>query len=238
MGKLVLAEYIKFKKSSIRFLGLILLVPIVLVTFIYWVNPKYVFSWNEFIVTITTFENFLVMPFVFGFLGIYIFGSEYESGTIDILFSYPISRSRLFLGKLIFIFICIIIGVLGVLIISILLGLAFKGDELRSGFLVYILIAYLKMVVMHFALVPFMVLLVIISKGIVIPTISLMGVCFFNLVVVNTSINILYPWSIPVIFSPTDIGREYTNYVLGTIIITIWFLVTFYYTYKKFISNK
>lgn len=237
MVRLILAEIIKFKKCNIKYCLLVLIIPVILVTFIYHVNPKYVFDWYEFFVTITTFENFIAAPFVFGFLGIYIFGSEYQGKNIDVLFTYPIKRSKLMLVKYMFIFILILVSFLSVLLLLILFGLTFDKGIMDKQLFISMVFVYIKMVIMHFLLIPIMVFVAIKSKGIVTPVIGLMAVCFLNIVIVNTSVNIIFPWSIPVIFSPSDVGRTYVNYTLGSTVLISSFLVGLFLTYKKFCNN-
>jgi len=87
---------------------------------------------------------------------------------INNLFTYPISRSNFFVGKLIVMFLIISVTLFSSFVLSLLSGVILKHEPLTTVYLK----AYMLMVIMHFALVPIVGQLSISKRNIIPPIIG------------------------------------------------------------------
>lgn len=204
----------------------IALIPNLLVFLIYASNPKFpIVVWeNYFLLPVMLINLFLGIGF-FALLTGFIFSREYQEHMINNLFTYPISRTNFFIGKLIVMFIIISVTLFSSFVLSILSGLILKHEPLTTALVLEYLKAYILMVIMHFALVPIVAQLSISKRNIIPPII--LGICAMalNIIIMNTPFNTIFPWAIPTIFSPHDGGRTFTNYPLGTFTLLVTFVI-------------
>lgn len=219
-------EFIKLKKCKVLWgVPLCSLCPVMMIYIMYAFNKKYpVVAWSNYFSLIETITNLLVAVGIFAVLTGYIFSREYQENTINSMFTYPISRVQFFAGKLVVMLILIFITFVSSFILSVLFGLTIKHETLTVGILLYYLKTYLLMVLMHFSLVPIMAFLSIYNKSIIPPIIVGVIAITLNLIIINTPFNTLFPWSIPVIMSPHEDGRTYTNYARGITVLCVTFI--------------
>lgn len=237
MTKYVLAEFTKFKYSKVKYSILVLLVPVILVFIMYAVNNKKypIVEWDSYLTTIETFLNLLVCMLVFGIITSYVFGVEYETKTINVLFTYPIHRIKLLFSKLTLIFIIIMFSLISVFLISIFLGMLIKHDPLTLNIISDNFMVYIKMICMHFILVTIIPPIVFHTKSVLPAVVFIVGASFFNIILVNTKLSSFYPWSIPVLFTPHAIGgRSYTNYSCSFIVLFLLLIIGVFYSAIKF----
>lgn len=181
--------------------------------------------WENYFTDAVMMINMLMAIGLFSLLAGYIFSREYQENTINTMFTYPISRIRFFISKLIVMLILISITLAGSFILLVFLGLTINHETLTLGILLYYIKTYIFMIAMHFALIPIVAFLCIYNKSIIPPIILAVSAITLNLIIMNTPFNTLFPWSIPTILSPHQNGRTYTNYTLGIIVLCTTFII-------------
>ncbi|RII34103.1 ABC transporter permease [Clostridium chromiireducens] len=237
MMKYVLAEIFKYRKAKIRFCTIVLFIPIVISFIIYGFNEKYnyLIIWEDYFNVILNFLNDIVAPIVYGIISAYIFGHEYETKTMNVMFTYPINRMKLLISKLGCIFYIIASTLILAFFTSLILGLLIKHESLTIDFLIYYFVSFLKMIIFHFMLVCITCAVAIYTKSVLPSIIFVISATFINLVVVNTHLSAFYPWSAPVLLSPHEgVGRTYIPYTLNMISLVVIFLIGLTISIRKY----
>lgn len=224
---IISTEFIKLKKCKILWcIPLCAILPDALIFSMYAFNKKYpIVDWNEYVSNAATFFNLLMAVGFFALIAGFIFSREYGENTVNVMFTYPISRVQFFIGKLIVMLILISITTITSFVLLMTSGIIIKHEPLTANILLAYGKAYVLMIIMHFALVPIMAFLSIYNKS-MIPSLILgvASICV-NLLILNTPFNTLFPWTVPTILSPHLDGRTYTNYLLGEIVLIITFIL-------------
>jgi hypothetical protein len=237
MMKCILAEIFKYRKAKIKFCTIVLFIPTVIAFIIYGFNKKYnsIILWEDYLNTILTFLNDIVATIIYGIIAAYIFGHEYETKTMNVMFTYPINRMKLLFSKLACILYIIAITLILVLFTSIILGFLLKHERLNIDLLIYYFISLLKMIVYHFMLVCITCAVAIYTKNVLPSIIFVISATFANIVIVNTHLSAFYPWSAPVLLSPHEgVGRTFIPSTLNMISLIVIFLIGLDISIKKY----
>lgn len=224
---LIKAEMKKFKKSKIKYCTLVLFIPTIISFLMYAFNEKYdAVEWKSYFNIIITFLNYIVCSIVYGIITAHTIGSEYETRSINILFTYPINRIKILFSKLLFVFVIIVIALFSVFAISLGSGLIIEHEPITSGIVLCYLFAFVKMMFYHFMLISIVSAVTITTKSVLSSIIFIISVSFANLVVVNTSLSVFYPWSAPLLLSPHEnVGRNFIAYNISFISLAVIFVV-------------
>ena len=237
MMKYILAEIFKYRKAKIKFCTIVLFIPTVISFIIYGFNKKYnsLLLWEGYLNVIITFLNDIVAPIVYGIIAAYIFGHEYETKTLNVMFTYPINRMKILFSKLACIFYIIAISLILIFFTSIILGLLLNHESLSMDLLIYYFVSFLKMIVFHFMLVCITCAVAICTKSVLPSIIFVISATFANIVVVNSQLSAFYPWSAPVLLSPHEgVGRNYIPSTLCTISLIFIFLIGIAISIRKY----
>ena len=237
MMKYILAEIFKYRKAKIKFCTIVLFMPTVISFIIYGFNKKYnsLLLWEGYLNVILTFLNDIVAPIVYGIIAAYIFGHEYETKTMNVMFTYPINRMKILFSKLACIFYIIAITLILIFFTSIILGLLLKHESLSMDLFIYYFVSFLKMIVFHFMLVCIICAVAICTKSVLPSIIFVISATFANIVVVNSHLSAFYPWSAPVLLSPHEgVGRTYIPSTLSMISLIAIFLIGIAISIKKY----
>lgn len=168
MFNIIYSEFLKLKKSYIIIIALIGAVFIPIVMFIEMGRDT---SIKNYIVNIDFFQIQIIYIVIFSLISSYIFSREFTDKTANVLYCYPISRMKVFFGKLITILILIlsIYGINFLIRISILY-VGWGWEEVKEVLnceiktLVYSLLAQLL-------IIPIPILIGNVSKNIIFPVI-------------------------------------------------------------------
>lgn len=233
------SELIKLKGSKILYvIGCLPIITILLIFCMYAINPKYSITqtgWAEYYKTIVMFFNLMTGTATFYILTGYIFSREYQEGTQIILFTSPIPKLTFYLGKLIIIFGCIVITMLLLLILPLCLGIFITDLPFTMPLLLQQLKVLSLMAIMHFCLIPIGTFFAIRWKSFLSVVILLCFVLFFNLILVNVPGNVMYPWVVPLLFSPHEgVGRTFINYPVGVISLLCIFAIGFISSIREY----
>ena len=236
MMNYILAEVYKFRKSNVKFALLLLLIPSLITFCMYTFNDKYgAVTWESYINLICTFLNDIVGPIVFGIVAAYILGHEYETKTMNVMFTYPVNRIKLLFCKIIAIFSIIFVSLMVVLFLSIISGLVPEHEELQMDIVGYYVLSYIKMSIYHFMLASTACAVAICVKSVLPAAIFVISATFINIVVVNSQVAVLYPWSAPVLLSPHEnVGRTFVPSKALLIVLLVTFLISLAVSIKKY----
>lgn len=107
-------ELIKLRRTMIPWMiAGVIIIPIVF-NFIYVMlsdnTGNTTFNWSTAFVFVNFLLTILIAPIFYGSIASYIFSREYREGTVEAHFTYPYRRTSLFIGKMILIFLFIIIS--------------------------------------------------------------------------------------------------------------------------------
>lgn len=240
MYKLILCEFTKIKNSKIKYVFLVTLIPVILTYIMYRFNPKYgILEWDYYFIDIFQMQNLFVYIAMFGVFSIYVYGNEYETKTINVIFTYPYSKIKIFFSKLIMICIFMSISIILNGFLALILGLTTSHQVITLNIIYVWIKDLIRIIFFQMMLLPLSVAIINSTKNITASIIILIAISFFNIIIINTKFNTIYPWSIPFIFTPHEFGgRTFTNYPLGMICISIAFVLGMIISIKKFSVSK
>ena len=176
MGNIICSEFIKLKKSFI--IPLVLLGGIVLPVMYFFLalNMDYdtvrrSTSAKDFLRNIHIMQGQFLNNIIFPLIGGYIFSREYANKTADVLYSYPVSRLKIFISKITVIF-TLIVGVyfLNFLASLITIGNLLGLDEVRNIFSIEFKTCLIS-ALLQILIIPIPVLMGIVGKNIILPVI-------------------------------------------------------------------
>jgi bacitracin transport system permease protein len=176
----------------------------------------------------------ILEPFMFALITGYIFSKEYSEGTINQLFAYPVSRTRIFAAKLGVVFTMIIItsALSCVSVIGMGTFKAFAGEIpfelLLSGFVMNLVACALS-----FGTIPLAAAVSMAGKSVIPPMVLGAFASFVTLIIQfgrQDMKSVLFPWATPY-YLVREFGPEFNGEVnpyVGTalIILLLTFLVS------------
>jgi len=132
-------------------------------------------TWELLAVSSLNYMNMSALLLIAVFIGL-IFAGEYNTNTISILFTYPVSRFRFYIGKLITILIVVIVIYLVLFISTLAFGIAGVKNFPSGEFLVKFFKFSLVVAVLNFVFVPVTVLACNLVKGVATSVVT--GMCY------------------------------------------------------------
>lgn len=123
--------------------------------------------------------------------------------------------------------------------LAIILGLTISHEVIKLNIIYVWLKDLIRIIFFEMMLLSLSVAIINSIKNITASMIILIAISFFNIIIINTKFNTIYPWSIPFIFNPHEFGgRTFTNYPLGMICISIAFILEMIISIKKLSVSK
>ena len=140
-------------------------------------------------------------------------------------------------GKLLIILSFILFTMLIILFLPFFLGMFIADLPFTFELFVKQLKVVALMAIMHFCLIPIASFVAIKWKSFLYAVTLMCLVLFFNIMLVNSPGNFLYPWIVPLIFSPHQgMGGTFISYPLGTFSLCFIFIIGLslsIYEYRK-----
>jgi len=170
-------------------------------------------------------------PFIFALVTAYVLSREYSERTINQLFTYPVSRVRIFTAKLGVIFTITVVASLLSCISAIFMGLAkalagdIPFDLILSG-----IVMNLSTCLFAFGTIPVAAAVSIVSKNVIAPMVLGATCSFITLILElgHTMKSVLFPWATPY-YLVRNFGEGFAetgeNPYIGTAIVLL--LLTF-----------
>lgn len=160
---------------------------------------------------------------------------EYETKTMNVLFTYPINRIKILFSKFASILYIIAVNLTLILVTAIILGLFINHESLNRDLLIYYFFTLVKMIIYHFMLVIITCAVAICTRSVLSGIIFIISATFINLVIVNTHFSAFYLWSAPILLSPHEnVGRAFTPAVSLFIVLVICFIIGTIICMKKY----
>jgi bacitracin transport system permease protein len=189
-------ELLKYRKSILPWMIVLggFFPAVVAATMVLNTNPSA--EWDTLIITSLNYMNLLAMLLLAVITG-YIYTEEYQAKTISILFTYPVSRFRLYLNKFtVLLFITFLIYL--ILYLSTLgLGLMFLKNAPAAGLLREFIKPGILMVLIYISLIPLTSLISLLGKGT--GASAAAGICYLiiNFTFNTSNWNVFLPVCIP-----------------------------------------
>lgn len=187
-------------------------------------------SWNALATTSLNCMNILALLLVAVFTG-YVFIGEYHENTASILFTYPVSKSKIYVVKYFVVLLLVISLYLIFFLSTILFGFIDIGAFPSLGFFLKFIKLTFLMSIMNFVLVPVTALISMIIKGI--GTYILVGMSYFLVYIsfINSDYSLFIPTCIPAKLVSNYFISEYISKAdfRGIVIVcAVTFLSTFF----------
>jgi bacitracin transport system permease protein len=194
--ELVYTELIKYKRSVVIWIigigGFLSAVTALLL--VSTENSKV--RWEVLIGRGMNIMNLLALLLVAVFTG-YVFVTEYQESIISILFTYPVSRFKLYIVKYVVIFLFVNFLYLIFFLSTMLLGFIYMGEFLSMGLLLKFIKLTFEVSTFNFVLVPITALFSIIIKEM--GTYILVGMSYFIVYIgfIHSDYSLFIPSCIP-----------------------------------------
>jgi len=170
MYNVIVCEFLKLKKSYFYLIivGLICFPPGFLV--LGWLMQDDAFvTWNHYIIQAEQMSFMFVNVLIFSVIPGYIYTRENSYNTASTLYSYPISRTKIFGAKMIVIsFLMLCIMVLQPLL-TILGGLLLSHETLTKEIFLSHLRIHVYALLYHYAILPVAIIIGLLSKNVILP---------------------------------------------------------------------
>ena len=176
MGNVICSEFIKLKKSFIIPLVLIGGIFLPAMYFCSHLNMDYETirrstSATDILSNINIMQIQFLNTVLFSLIGAYIFSREYSNKTADVLYSYSISRIKIFIGKFTVIFALILVVYFFYISCALTtIGASLGWDEAKSIFSLEFKTCLIS-ALLQILILPLPILIGILSKNIVLPVI-------------------------------------------------------------------
>lgn len=176
MYNAIYCEFLKLKKSPIPIL---LILAIVAEPFLMVFGQLYrrdIVEWDIYMGNIEAMMFLVVGLIFFTLIAAYIYAREFTERVSCITYSYPISKTKIFLAKLITIFICIFIVYVFQFITIIITGCILDHEPLDISFVILNIRIYFYSMLFQFAITPLAIFIASVSKNLILPIIySIIG---------------------------------------------------------------
>lgn len=193
---ILLTELMKYKRTAILWMILIGGFLTAGTGFLLLSSEEGPAGWEGYFATGMNCINLLALLLIAVFTG-YVLIGEYQEGTAKVLFTYPVSRIKIFISKHFVVFCFVILLYFTFFISALIFGTAYTGELPAGEFMFKMLKFSLLMSVMNFILVPVTSAISLIIKGT--GTYLFVGMGYFAIYVsfINSDYSLLIPPCIP-----------------------------------------
>ncbi|WP_338753025.1 ABC transporter permease [Bacillus sp. FJAT-52991] len=122
-------ELLKLRRTMVQWMGIcVIIIPIVF-NFIYVILSSIMgnttFNWGTALIYANFLLTVLIAPIFYAGIASYIFSREYREGTAEAHFTYPYKRTSFFIGKMMIIFLFIILSCFIIFSVNLIICLFF-----------------------------------------------------------------------------------------------------------------
>lgn len=217
MFNAIYCEFLKLKKSYFYLVlaAITCFFPILLC--LGWGAQGAFVTWNKYIFQVEQMSFMFINIAMYTLISSYIYTREFSCNTANSMFSYPISRTKIFMSK----FIVILLITLSITVLQILLtalgGLLLPHEELTKQILLSHLRINLYALLFQYVLLPIAIFISLLSRNVIMPmvygglvTVANMFAIGFKNNSISEYIPIIYP--IKILFnsfksSKVDMGK-------------------------------
>jgi len=200
MFNLIYCEFLKLKKSHFFLaLAIIILLPSILL-YIKWHAEYKLIIWDMYLFQEEISTTALINLPMYAFISSYIYTREFSYNTAQTLFSYSVSRTKIFISKLLTILIitgCIMILQL---LFAVLAGAVLPHEVLTKGIILDHLKINLYILVAQYAILPIATFIAQVSRNIIMPMVYGGIITIFNMCVPQLKVGIIeyLPFTYPI----------------------------------------
>jgi bacitracin transport system permease protein len=192
-------EFLKIKKSKILWLIPVTIAVNVFLHILAATSTGNMFTYRGWAYYIGYgFQSInLIASIVFMLFAGFIFTREYHDRTISGMFTYPLSRLKVFTSKMLILIPVIVTITFLLFLFDLCIGRFVVNGNLTIEILIIYIKNYLVMVIVNFALIPAAITVGIISKNVTAVAVTSV-ICFSaEIGFLNTKFNVYFPWCIP-----------------------------------------
>jgi len=169
MYNAIYCEFLKLKKSYF-YLVLVLVTCFLPVTlFLGWLGQGKFVTWNKYINQVESMTFTLTNISMYALISAYVYTREFSCNTAQTIFSYPISRTKIFLSKFIVIIAVTFCMMVFQLLLTFLGGLLLPHETLTKE----ILLGHVRMnfyaLMYQYAIIPIAIFIALLSKNVIMP---------------------------------------------------------------------
>ncbi|WP_432663576.1 ABC transporter permease [Wukongibacter baidiensis] len=167
------------------------------------------------------FLTALTATIIFTLIATYVFDREYQERTLENTLTIPIGRTEVIIAKMIILLGWIIFLMIFTFVLTIVLNYMGIFIELNSAILMKYLKIYILTGVLHFALTPVIIFIILVFKSYIYSVGFSIFVTITSLVITNTKYGELFPWSLPYLLAAYKGDLYYpVSYPIISIILT------------------
>lgn len=198
MFNAIYCEFLKLKRSPICLLLIVGIVAAPLIMLFGQLYRKDIVEWEPYMTNIEAMMLLVIGLIFFTLIASYIYGREFTEKVSCVTYSYPISKTKVFVAKLITLFTCIVIVYTLQFIVMLITGCSIDHDPLDMNFIMLNMKIYFYSMLFQFAIVPLAIFIVSISKNIIIPMVySIIGTLITLVAAQNPYYSIYFPLCYP-----------------------------------------
>ncbi|OFI05996.1 ABC-2 family transporter protein [Clostridium acetireducens DSM 10703] len=198
MYNAVYCEFLKLKRSPISLLLILGIVAEPLIMLFGQLYRQDIVEWEIYMGNIEAMM-FLVMGLIFfTLIASYTYAREFTERVSCITYSYPISKTKVFVAKLLTLFTCIFIVYVLQFITMIITGCSIDHEPLDMNFVMLNIKIYFYSMLFQFAITPLAIFITSVSKNLVLPMIySIIGTLINLVVGQNQDYSVYFPLCYP-----------------------------------------
>ena len=171
MINILYSEILKLKKSYFLLIILAGGLAVPLLLFFGWLLQGQTVAWDRYAANSEIMMFIMLCPILFSLVSAYVFSREFTDKTANILYSYPVHKIEIFLGKLLVIF--MVITVIYIIHFAALFGggLILNHEPLTRKILLAHGKIHLYSMIFQFALIPIGIFIASLCRNIMLPII-------------------------------------------------------------------
>lgn len=243
MSDILYCEWLKLKRSKIAAVGMLgtLIVPMLVLFNGVQRHLKNSGSSMDLFGLYDDAILFLMLlfaPLVISVVATYLISREYAEKTLKTIFTVPISRKSFLGGKLLILFVVVMLFMLvswfNILALAVICSLFFNITGITAMSSVYFLFKMLWGGILLYMTITPVIYLAIWNKGFVTPFIVIAAVCLLNVVLSNSPIAGFFPWTAAYLIVNGRGGNNGCSTSVSMIIIVLVFLLSVMGSAKQF----
>ncbi len=234
-------ELTKIKREKINYLIIFISLFIPLLNFLLTINMRArakdvsIFTIEYYLNNNVTYLSIIFGPMLIAFVGIYLFLKEYKDDTLKTLLLTPLTKNKIFWGKLVFTLlfgICVVMISYGFSIPLALLG-GFPG--INNEIIWTFFVRHLKAGFLLISFIPFTFFITLLFRNILFALFVSLMCMISGMLIVGSKYTAYYPWSASVLL---NVPQTETNILIPIASLTLNFVLFAILSYIKFTKQE
>ncbi|MCM3767265.1 ABC transporter permease [Neobacillus niacini] len=210
MYNVMYCEFLKLKKSYFYLLLLIGICFFPALMCLGWLGQGAYVYWNRYIFQVEQMTYLFSGTILYVLIAAYIYSREFSCGAANTLFSYPVSRAKIFMAKFIIIVLFIFGAIILQLLLTILGGLLLPHEPLTMAIMEEHLKINLLVLLLQCSLLPVAILITLLSRNIIMPIIYGAFVTIVNVCIMGLNLDSVAKY-IPTLYPITTLFHSFTT---------------------------